>query len=92
MDGGIKMTTTMTEKNQVTIPKKITDILELRKGCLFDVQVHRNRIELIPLETREKALTPEQYRKLGLLSQRERGLEKKVTKEYVRRLKNGTNK
>ena len=84
------MTTTMTEKNQITIPKKITDILELRRGCLFDVQVHRNRIELIPLETREKTLTSEQYRKLDLLSQREKGKEKRVTKEYIAHLKSGT--
>ena len=84
------MTTTMTEKNQITIPKKITDILELGKGCLFDVQVRGNRIELIPLETKEKTLTEEQYRKLDLLSQQERGKERKVTKGIIVHLKNKT--
>ena len=77
------MTTTLSEKNQVTIPKKITNILDLKKGCLFDVQVHRNRIELVPLETREKKLTEEQYRKLDLLAKQENQQEIRVTKRYI---------
>ncbi len=44
------MTITMTAKHQVTIPRKIADVLSLKKGTMFDVIVHRNRIELIPLE------------------------------------------
>ena len=83
------MTTTMSEKNQVTIPKKITNILDLRKGCLFDVQVHKNHIELIPLETRERTLTAEQYRKLDLLVKRESNQEIRVTKKYIAKVKNG---
>ncbi len=83
------MTTTMTEKHQITIPKKVADILDLKKGCLFDVQVNRNRIELIPLETREKTLTAEQYRKLDLLAKREKGRESRVTKKYITDLKSG---
>ena len=83
------MTTTMTEKNQVTIPKRITEILHIRKGCIFDVQVGRNRVELIPLETSPKVFTREQYQKLALLAKHEKGKEQKVTRTFVHQLKEG---
>jgi len=42
------MTITMTAKNQITIPKKITNVLGLRKGCMFEIEVSKDGIELIP--------------------------------------------
>ena len=83
------MTITMTSKNQITIPKKITAVLGLRKGALFNIEVARNRIELIPLEIREKAFTAQEYHQLEALSRREKGLEKRMTKEFIGHLKKG---
>lgn len=79
----------MTEKHQITIPKRIAEILGLKKGSIFDVQVYKNRIELIPVEVQEKTFTEEQYKKLDLLCQAEKGKEKKVTKEFIANLKKG---
>jgi len=81
------MTITMTAKHQVTIPKKIADVLSLKKGTMFDVIVHRNRIELIPLETVEKTFTDKEYEQLDALAAAERGQEKPVTKAFLRALK-----
>lgn len=83
------MTIMMTEKNQITIPKKIAVVLKLHKGSLFDVEVHRDRIELVPVETAKKLFTKDQYQKLSLFSKKERSLEKKVTKKYIEELKRG---
>ena len=80
------MTITMTAKHQVTIPRKIAEILSLKKGTMFDVIVHRNRIELIPLETVEKVLTDKEYEQLDALAAAERGQEKPVTKAFLRAL------
>ena len=41
------MTITMTAKNQITIPKKITNALGLGKGSMFEVEVSRDKIEQI---------------------------------------------
>ena len=74
----------MKTRNQITIPKKITSVLGLREGAMFNIGVSGNRIELIPLEAKEKIFTKEEYRKLELLSHRERGKEKRVTKKFIR--------
>lgn len=83
------MTITMTSKNQITIPKKITAVLGLKKGALFNIELARNRIELIPLEIRKKVFTAQEYHQLESLSRRERGLEKRMTKEFMGHLKKG---
>ena len=83
------MTITMTEKHQVTIPKKIAAILRLKKGSMFDVAIKRNRIELIPLEVKEKTFTLEEYKKIDLLVFNEKGKAKKVSKALITGLKNG---
>ena len=80
------MTITMTAKHQVTIPRKIAEILSLKKGTMFDVIVHRNRIELIPLEIVEKTFTDKEYEQLDALAAAERGQEKPVTKAFLRAL------
>jgi AbrB family looped-hinge helix DNA binding protein len=79
----------MTEKHQITIPKKITDILGLGRGSIFNVEIHEHRIELIPLEPVEKVFTDEQYQKLDSLCQKEKGMEKKVTPSFIAKLKQG---
>lgn len=83
------MTITMTAKHQITIPKKITTVLGLKKGAMFDIVVHKDRIELVPLETHEKVFTEEEYKKLELLSIKEKGKEKRVTKKFIDNLKKG---
>lgn len=73
----------MTSKNQITLPKRIVDTLHLNKGALFDVKLNRKRIELVPLEVKEKSFTKEEYQKLEALYQKEKGLAKKVTKKFI---------
>lgn len=77
------MTITMTTKNQVTIPKKIVDALNLGKGAMFDVRMTGNKIQLIPVEVVEKVFTDEEYKKLNELVKKEKGKAKKVTKEFI---------
>jgi AbrB family looped-hinge helix DNA binding protein len=81
------MTVRMTAKHQITIPKKVTDVLGLRKGSMFNIMVSKNRIELIPLEIVEKVFTEEEYKKLETLSMKEKGKEKRVTRKFVENLK-----
>ena len=83
------MTVLMTAKNQITIPKRITQTLGLAKGSLFNVEVSRNHIELIPLEVREKALTEEEYRKIDDLCAKEKRAVTKVSRKFISRLKQG---
>ncbi len=83
------MTITMTAKNQITIPKKLTHALSLGKGSMFDVKVEKNRIELIPLEIKAKGFTKQEYEKLERLSAKEKGLEKPVTQKLIKSLKEG---
>lgn len=80
------MTITMKTRNQITIPKKITAVLGLAEGSMFNIAVSGNRIELVPLEVRERVFTKEEYGKLELLAQRERGKEKRVTKKFIKKL------
>jgi len=83
------MTITMTAKHQITIPKKITSALGLKKGSMFDIEVSKNGIELVPLEIKEKVFTEEEYEKLEALALREKGKEKRVTKGFINKLKKG---
>ena len=83
------MTITMSEKHQVTIPKNIANTLHLKKGSLFNVEIRGNRIELIPLEVRERVFTQEDYQKLDKLAAQEKGKEEKVTKTMIASLKKG---
>ena len=83
------MTVIMTAKNQITIPKKITNILSLKKGSMFKIEVSKNGIELIPLETKEKVFTEVEYAKLEALAAKEKGKEKRATKRFIENLKRG---
>ena len=83
------MTITMTAKNQITIPKKITNTLGLKKGTMFNIKVTKNSIEIIPLEVREKTFSEDEYRKLETLVVKEKGKEKRVTKGFIKNLKKG---
>ena len=83
------MTITMTAKNQITIPKKITNALGLGRGSMFEVEVSKDGIELIPLETKEREFTDEEYAKLETLAAKEKGKEKHVTKKLIHNLKKG---
>lgn len=83
------MTVTMTAKNQITIPKKITNALGLYRGTMFEIKVLKSGIELIPLETKEREFTDTEYAKLETLDAQERGKEKRATKRFINNLKNG---
>ena len=83
------MTITMTEKHQITIPKRIAEVLGLGKGSLFEVELRKNRIELVPVEVKEKEFTEEEYAKLDKLVREEKGKAVRVTQAYIRRLKQG---
>ena len=83
------MTITMTAKNQITIPKKVTNALGLRSGSMFEVEFSKDGIELIPLETKERHFTDEEYAKLETLASKEKGKEKRATKKFIGNLKNG---
>ncbi|MDP8258919.1 MAG: AbrB/MazE/SpoVT family DNA-binding domain-containing protein [Candidatus Aadella gelida] len=83
------MTITLTAKNQITIPSKIAKTLGLRKGALFTIEVHKNKIELVPVEIQEKKFSPEVYAKLEALHAQEKGKEKKITKSFIKNLKSG---
>ena len=83
------MTITMTAKNQITIPKKITNALGLGSGSMFEVGFSKDGIELIPLETKEREFTDEEYAKLEILAAKEKGEEKHVTKKFIDNLKKG---
>ena len=88
-NGGKNMTITLTAKNQITIPSKIAKTLGLRKGALFTIEVHKNKIELVPVEIQEKKFSPEIYAKLEALNSKEKGKEEKITKSFIKSLKSG---
>ena len=83
------MTITMTSKNQITIPKKVTNALGLGSGSMFEVGFSKDGIELIPLETKERHFTDEEYAKLETLAVKENGKEKRATKKFIDNLKKG---
>ena len=77
------MTIAMSEKHQVTIPSKIARALDLKRGSLFDVELNGCRIELIPLEVKEKKFTRVEYQKLDKLLAREKQTREKVTAAFL---------
>ena len=77
------MTVAMSEKHQVTIPSKIAKVLDLKKGPLFDVELKGSRIELIPLEVKERKLTQAEYRKLDRLLVQGRETREKITAAFI---------
>ncbi len=77
------MTISMSEKHQVTIPSRIAKALDLKRGSLFDIELNGNRIELIPLEVKEKKFTRAEYRKLDRLLAQEKETREKVTPAFI---------
>ena len=77
------MTVIMTAKHQITIPKKIADVLGLDKGTMFNIELKKNRIELIPLELQEKVFTDAEYKKLDLLVSEQKGKKRKLQKNTL---------
>jgi len=80
------MTIIMKTKNQITIPKKITNVLGLHEGDMFKIVVSNNSIQLIPLEVSERVFSKNEYVKLEALSKNERNKEKKVTDKFIKKL------
>ena len=76
----------MKSKNQITIPKKITNVLGLEEGSMFKIVVSGSRIELVPLEVSERVFTKAEYAKLEALAKKEHGKEKKVTDKLIKKL------
>jgi len=74
---------------QITLPKKIADAFGLKKGTMFDIHVKKNKIELSPLEIKPKSFTQEEYKKLDLLFEEEKGKAKRVSKRFISKLKQG---
>ena len=81
------MTIAMSEKHQVTIPSKIARVLDLKRGSLFDVELNGNRIELIPLEVKEKRFSRVEYRKLDKLLAQEKQTREKVTAALINKVR-----
>ncbi len=81
------MTIAMSEKHQVTIPSKIAKVLDLKRGSLFDIELNGSRIELIPLEVKEKKFTRAEYRKLDKLLAQEKETREKVTAAFIDRVR-----
>jgi len=84
------MPVAMSEKHQVTIPSKIARVLNLKKGSLFEVVLNGRRIELIPLEVKERKLTQAEYRKLDKLLAQGRGTRERVTPAFIKKVRKGT--
>jgi len=80
------MTVIMKTKNQITIPKKITNVLGLHEGDMFKIVVSGNSIQLIPLEVSERVFSKDEYIKLEALARKEHGKEKKVTDKFIKKL------
>jgi len=81
------MTVAMSEKHQVTIPSRIARALDLKRGSLFDVELNGSRIELIPLETKERKLSRAEYRKLDKLLAQEKESREKVTAAFIDKIR-----
>ncbi len=77
------MTIAMSEKHQVTIPARIAKALDLKRGSLFDVEFNGSRIELIPLEVKEKKFTRAEYLKLDKLLAQSKRTREKVTGAFM---------
>jgi len=83
------VTIAMSEKHQVTIPSKIARALDLKRGSLFDVELNGSRIELIPLEVKERRFTRAEYRKLDKLLTQEKQTREKVTAAFIDKVRKG---
>ncbi|MCD6134323.1 MAG: AbrB/MazE/SpoVT family DNA-binding domain-containing protein [Candidatus Omnitrophica bacterium] len=59
------------EKNQVTLPKKIVERLNLKKDEFFEVRVGKNYIILIPVELKPKYI-PQELEKINKLITKEK--------------------
>ena len=81
------MIVTMTAKNQLTIPKKIAKVLGLEQGAMFNIFVRQNKIELKPIEIVEKTFSKKAYIALDKLTEKEQSKGKKVTKQFINKLK-----
>ncbi len=77
----------MSEKHQATIPSRIARALDLKRGSLFDVELNGSRIELIPLETKERKLSRAEYRKLDKLLAQEKESREKVTAAFIDKIR-----
>ncbi|MEI6438027.1 MAG: AbrB/MazE/SpoVT family DNA-binding domain-containing protein [Candidatus Omnitrophota bacterium] len=80
------MTIAMTNKNQVTIPKKLVTLMGLKEGALFNIEIKGSRLELIPLEVTEKFFTDEEYAGLERLYQKEKHSAKKLSLKNIEAL------
>ena len=80
------MTIIMKTKNQITIPKKITNVLGLHEKDMFKIVVSGNSIQLIPLKVSERVFSKDEYIKLEALAKKEHGKEKKVTDKLIKKL------
>ncbi len=61
--------TRLKEKNQITLPKSIVERLHLKKDELFEVDIKKNYIILIPVEVRPK-YTEKELEKISRLVKR----------------------
>ena len=80
------MTITMSAKNQITIPKKLAQQLDLSAGAMFDIRINGNHLELIPLETVEKVFSDKEYAAMEGIFQKEKSSARRVTDKYIESL------
>jgi AbrB family looped-hinge helix DNA binding protein len=75
--------TKLKAKNQLTIPKSITEKFDIREGCLFSVEAQDNFIKLMPVEI-EPRWTPEELKTLDRIVEKEKGngIKVKLGKEF----------
>jgi len=77
--------TRLKNKNQITLPKSIVERLHLKKNELFEVEIKKNYIVLIPVELRPK-YTSEEVEKINKIIEKEKKKAKvfKAGKEFAR--------
>ena len=80
------MTITMTNKNQITIPKKLVTMMGLKEGALFNIELKGSRLELIPLEVTEKVFTDDEYAKIERIYQKEKHSSKRLSLKAIEAL------
>ena len=68
----------VSSKHQVTIPKQIAEIFQLKKGDVLEVQQHGNKIVMIPKEVILKDKYPQED-----LKATEKVLSKGLSKEEI---------
>ena len=77
----------MTSKNQVTLPKAITERLHLKAGAYFKTVIQKNCIELIPVDFVEKKFSDEDFKKMDKIINKEWSQKKPLTKAYINKIK-----